>query len=132
MRTSKNPEELYEAAIRREKQSLLHLDAEIKVALKSDNSVKLMRILYYASVAAAIIVMFLVFNPSGKQDKQLKTFQTMVNNMDFRSASETFKIDIKTTQIDRLNLKIEEMNRDDMINRLNEKMEKYKQQNKQL
>jgi len=132
MKAQKNTDELYNAAIQNEKEALSELDHKVQIKLKSGNAAKVRRILYYSSVAAAIIVMFLIFNPSGKQERQLKTFQTMINKMDFQPASETFKVDIKTTQIDKLNRKIEEMNQDDMINRLNEKMKKYKQQNKQL
>ncbi|MFC0875584.1 hypothetical protein ACE01N_03270 [Saccharicrinis sp. FJH2] len=132
MSAQKNPDELYKAAIQSERQALTEQGNSIQINMKSDKTVRVRRIVYYASVAAAIVAMFLIFNPSGKQDRQLKTFQTMVSNMEFTPPSETFRFDTRINQINKLNQKIEEMNKDDMVNRLNAKMKKYKQQNKQL
>ncbi|MFB6318081.1 hypothetical protein [Saccharicrinis sp. FJH54] len=132
MSAQKNPDELYKAAIQSERQALTEQGNRVQIKMKSDKSARVRRIVYYTSVAAAIVAMFLIFNPSAKQNRQLRTFQVMVSNMEFTPPSETFRFDARMNQIDKLNRKIEEMNQDDMVNRLNAKMKKYKQQNKQL
>lgn len=132
MNTPKSNDKKFNEAIRIERETLQSLEPGIPLKLKTDESRRVRKLVMYTAAAAAVLLAVLLIKPISDANGDFRKMQLMASQMDLPQTSVMMNIDFKSDQIDKLNTKIKTMNRDDMVNRLNEKFKKYKQQNKPL